>query len=237
MPTGRWLHVAVSVDRDDPTGLRFYVNGAPHGPDLDPTDRQGSLTNPEQLRIGATRTGVHDLFWWFFNGRIDEIELFNLVLTPDEVFDIWYADSLGKCKPVRPGICECGEWTHPLRVDYIIGGPRKPIFPGSAICGETVRLFTQGQRISIINFTGDFTCTGDANCLAEYTWELTDPLGALIKGGSGKNINVNFRASKYGDYTLIIQPICGNKECPPCEITFYVTTIQLPPLEKEKEKE
>ena len=141
------------------------------------------------------------------------------------------------CYEIPPPVdrlCECGEWTDPPQVDYTIGSG-KIIFPGSATCGETVRLFMKGQKISISNFTGDFTCKGDANCLAEYTWELTDPSGTLIKGGSGKNINVNFRASKYGEYTLIIQPICGSKECPPCEITFYVTTIQLPPLEKEKE--
>src|SRR5207302_7339036 len=62
--------------------------GGPNG-SVAPTDG----TNP--LTIGARGGSVGN----FFNGIIDEVEIFNRALTPDEIQFIFDAGSVGKCKP------------------------------------------------------------------------------------------------------------------------------------------
>jgi hypothetical protein len=94
---GNWHHVAVTVSRSLINGILFYKDGVAtqFG---DPTVRSGSLDNTSPLMIG--RQSYTDQFE--FNGILDEIELFNRVLTSQEIVAIFQADSAGKCKPTVP---------------------------------------------------------------------------------------------------------------------------------------
>ncbi|HEV7672022.1 MAG TPA: LamG-like jellyroll fold domain-containing protein [Thermoanaerobaculia bacterium] len=92
---GNWHHVAVTVRRAQHAGIRWYHNGVPVGIG-DPTDRLGSLENDSPLRIG-TRTAASPLTGWFA-GDIDELEIFNRALTPQEVASLFNAGPSGKCK-------------------------------------------------------------------------------------------------------------------------------------------
>ena len=92
---GNWHLIAVTVQRSSTSGIRWYHNGVAFGTN-DPTGRMGSLKNNSPLRIG-TRTADSPLSG-FFLGDLDELELFNRVLTPQEVFNIFQAGSFGKCK-------------------------------------------------------------------------------------------------------------------------------------------
>lgn len=92
---GNWHHVAVTVKRKSGSGVRFYHNGNLVG-FKNPLGRQGSLVNNSPLRIG-TRTAASPLSGWF-DGEIDELELFNRVLTPVEVKALFSAGPFGKCK-------------------------------------------------------------------------------------------------------------------------------------------
>jgi hypothetical protein len=92
---GNWHHIAVTVRRTRHAGLRWYHNGALVGIG-DPTDRLGSLVNDSPLRIG-TRTAASPLSGWFA-GDLDELEIFNRVLTPQEVASIFNAGAQGKCR-------------------------------------------------------------------------------------------------------------------------------------------
>jgi Concanavalin A-like lectin/glucanases superfamily len=93
---GRWHHIAVTVQRKVALGILWYHNGVPFGNPGDPTTRQGSLANASPLRIG-TRTAAPPLTGWF-KGNLDELEIFNRVLTPAEVRGIHGAGPSGKCK-------------------------------------------------------------------------------------------------------------------------------------------
>ena len=105
LTNGNWHHVAVTVDRrNGATGvgtLRWYFNGvnfdttSPGGLG-NPFNRLGSLANNSPLRIG-TRTTANPLTGWF-QGDIDELEIFNRVLTNAEVYGIYQAQGSGKCK-------------------------------------------------------------------------------------------------------------------------------------------
>jgi hypothetical protein len=95
LPTGRWVHVAITVDRDSPTGIRFYYDGVQVGNTGNPIPRSGSLASPAPLRIGGhSQTATGGL-----RGRLDEVELFDRVLWPSEIVTLVRADSVGKCRP------------------------------------------------------------------------------------------------------------------------------------------
>ena len=97
---GNWHHVAVTVKRTVPgKGITWYYDGQPVG-NSDPTDRKGSLVNSSPLRIG-TRTADDPLSGWF-QGGLDELEIYNRKLTDNEVFHIFDAHSVGKCKSAQP---------------------------------------------------------------------------------------------------------------------------------------
>ncbi|MCH7701316.1 MAG: hypothetical protein IID37_06480, partial [Planctomycetes bacterium] len=105
---GTWRHVAVTVDRDDPAGIKFYVDGvlAPPPTVGDPTLRPGDLTNPDDLLIGAAAyTYTPGDGRPFFDGRIDEVEIFRGAITAAEIFAIYNAGHAGKCKPDDGACC------------------------------------------------------------------------------------------------------------------------------------
>jgi hypothetical protein len=99
-----WHHIAVTVDRANTSGLCFYVDGSLVAT-FNPTDRQGDLTNTAPFVIG--RNLISSQVSQSFIGTLDEIELFNRVLSPDEIKGIYNADSCGKCKPATAQICVC----------------------------------------------------------------------------------------------------------------------------------
>jgi hypothetical protein len=88
----QWHHVAVTVDRNQPNGVQFYVDGSPVGTTLDPTPDQGSLDNTSALWIGRGFPS------FYFDGSLDELEVFKRELTATEVWDLFVADDGGKCR-------------------------------------------------------------------------------------------------------------------------------------------
>jgi hypothetical protein len=91
---GKWHFVAVTVERKNTTGGKLYVDGNLIFT-FDPTTRPGSITNTAPLFIGQRHISSATQF----KGQIDEVEIFNGVLSAGEVFSIFAADSAGKCKP------------------------------------------------------------------------------------------------------------------------------------------
>lgn len=104
---GLWHFVAVTVDRNNPNGGKFYRSLGTQGnftietEPFDPTKRQGSLDNGRPLRIGSTTLGGPGSL---FKGGIDEVELFNRALADWEITPIIEAGRYGKCKPCA--ICQ-----------------------------------------------------------------------------------------------------------------------------------
>lgn len=91
---GNWHHVAVTVDRDNTSGVLFYVDGSLVSI-LNPTARQLTLTNTAPFVMARNLISPSETF----AGSLDELELYNRVLDSLEVRSIWAADSAGKCKP------------------------------------------------------------------------------------------------------------------------------------------
>jgi len=75
---GNWHHLVAT--RDNTSGaMNVYVDGVPRGSGAGPT---GPRTAPPTLRIGSIQTGVAS---GFLNGAIDDVRLYDRVLTASEV--------------------------------------------------------------------------------------------------------------------------------------------------------
>lgn len=60
---------------------------------FNPTNRSGNTSNAARLEIGRTTGGGN-----YFDGAIDEVELFNRALSASEITSLWNAGDAGKCK-------------------------------------------------------------------------------------------------------------------------------------------
>ncbi|MGB0383925.1 MAG: LamG-like jellyroll fold domain-containing protein [Ardenticatenaceae bacterium] len=95
---GKWHFIAVTVDRDQPIdGLKLYIDG-PLIEAFSPMNRTGSISNNADLWIGKhhANSAFNRELW--FDGDLDEVEIFNRVLDPTEIQAIYEAGSAGKCK-------------------------------------------------------------------------------------------------------------------------------------------
>ncbi|HEX8088345.1 MAG TPA: LamG domain-containing protein [Blastocatellia bacterium] len=91
---GTWTHVAVTADASTHK-ISFYVNG-------NLVTTSPPIYNPTSLFEGTGWSIGGGPFEQFFGGKIDEVEVFERALSPQEIKDIFLADSHGKCKCVTP---------------------------------------------------------------------------------------------------------------------------------------
>ena len=146
---GQWHHVAAVERRSVPaTGTRLFVDGSLVATFLG-FNPAGNTTNTQPLRIGAMAqfTGVQN----YFNGSIDEVELFQRSLSAGEILSIYQADSLGKCReflyvPLAANICRDGsEVTLTMKIcnyttssqSYNVTFAGLPVGPGCTYSGPT----------------------------------------------------------------------------------------------------
>lgn len=102
LANGTWRHVAVSVERGSSVGISFFLDGAIVGV-ADPTGHPGSLSNGADLVLGAASVLADQTSYLF--AVLDEVQIFDRVLTPHEILEMFESDSLGQCKPRRT--CDC----------------------------------------------------------------------------------------------------------------------------------
>lgn len=82
---GRWNHVCFSFNATSATGLRLYVNGRQDANSPVSVATIGAIdggTNP--FRIGSTSQGGA-----FFHGMIDEVNVWNKIISADEVAELY----------------------------------------------------------------------------------------------------------------------------------------------------
>lgn len=118
---GNWHHVAITVERKNKQGIIFYLDGSSIQY-ADPTSHTASLTNTDNLRIGRNSSAGNNDPIGTFKGILDEIELFNRVLTPAEIKSIFNAGSAGKCKPNGTTSTVWGHVFHDINLDGIFNG-------------------------------------------------------------------------------------------------------------------
>jgi len=78
---GVWHHLGCTFDRDG--NGQVYIDGVADGSAVDITDADGDLGNSDNLTIGAMPNSVAPKY--FFNGSIDEVMIFDRVLSAEQV--------------------------------------------------------------------------------------------------------------------------------------------------------
>jgi len=104
---GQWQFVTVSVQRAYSAGGRLYVNGRTVA-NFNPTSFDPARNPPRfadhqaPLIIGShNRLSGSSASRSYFNGRIDEVEIYKRALASTEVNAMYRAAGAGKCRPVR----------------------------------------------------------------------------------------------------------------------------------------
>lgn len=144
---GSWHMIAISIDRDDPQGVIFYVDGQQAGSPSSPLGRSGSLDSSADLVIGRQHDVGYGVDW--YDGDLDEIEIFRRALTDTEVLAIYDASTHGKCReaallPDRISACAGESVTTSFTVcnyddvPHIYGWQLRPLSVG---CDEAVENF------------------------------------------------------------------------------------------------
>ena len=90
MPTGEWIHIAVTYDVDDRIA-KIYLNG-----EIDGT----AATSGQNVTVSNGHIYIAGLMpaQQFFDGFIDEVSIYKRALSTSEIFEIYTRGSLGKCK-------------------------------------------------------------------------------------------------------------------------------------------
>jgi hypothetical protein len=79
-PQSTWIHVAVTTS----PGLEMYIDGNTTPVATDATGITGSIDNGSNYQTGQTPNGIFD-----GDGRVDDLRLYNTVLTPTEINQIY----------------------------------------------------------------------------------------------------------------------------------------------------
>ncbi len=169
---GQWHFVAVTVDRDQPQGIRFYRDGVLAGTG-DPTIRPGALDNAAPLLIAGHSFNGGGAF----AGELDEIEIFlRRVLGPGDVTELFAAGQDGKCKlGVHVG------WDTP----FCLGQQTALVYP--QVCNRS----TQPQSYHV-SFTGLAPSVLGCQVAGPTAYQIQPPdtLPLLVAPGSCRTLNV-----------------------------------------------
>lgn len=88
-----WHHIAISKDFTGSGTLIFYLDGVADAP----IPQTGSFDYTTNAAIGTRGDAQTDNA---FFGAVDELAIYNRVLTPTEIQSIFNSGTMGKCKPI-----------------------------------------------------------------------------------------------------------------------------------------
>lgn len=197
VPLNTWTHVAVTYDG---ATARTYINGVPMRV---LTGLSGDIiATAGPLKIGSRSEDVLSrLPDDRFNGRIDEVSLYNRALTPEEILAIFNADSLGKC-PVQnssPTITAAAALTRQqgnTGSSATVATVSDLETPASGLTVTATTIPTGITLTNISNASGTITATIAASCTATIGAQtvvltVTDPAG----GTATANLTINVTAN------------------------------------------
>jgi len=152
---GVFTHVAATFDATT-QAIKIYLNGvdtaAPLGAGSTTVDPILDSTTP--VRIGAHKEGAN--VTGFFDGVLDEVEIFDRALSATEIAAIYNAGTAGKCKCTEPPENMTGWWPGEGNLDDIVGG-----YDGT---GDESPSFSPG----VVGMAMDFDGTEDTVTVAGF---------------------------------------------------------------------
>ena len=185
VPTdGQWHMLAVTLDRDNPDGVRFYLDGLPIGVVGNPTLRRGSLSEPHAaLRIGAETAGAPA----GFRGSIDDVSVLRRVLTSEEIQSL-HAVQIGRCNSSA-----AVAWDTPM-CRFASSAQTKALICNSAAVARTYNYSFSGLSSSVC---------GTINGPAVFT-----PFGGSVLVPAGQCVQVPVTIERPSQMTAVGQVGC-----------------------------
>lgn len=171
---GNWHHIAVTVSRTSNQGILFYLDGVAtqYG---NPTTHPNSLTNTDNLRIGKNSASTVSDPIGTFKGILDEIELFNRVLTQAEIVSIYNAGSSGKCKPAGGLSSVYGHLFHDLNGNGIKDITEKPLSGWNVIINGASVITSTTDNFGNFNFADLKPGNYNLSVVSQNGWSHTFP--------------------------------------------------------------
>jgi hypothetical protein len=175
---GQWHHLAGTYDGNT---MSLYVDGALAGS----TSASGAITQSTRpLYLGAELRDNADS--GFLNGQLDEVEIFNVALSGNQIAAIYDAGSGGKCKPATaPPDRQLFNISTRAEVgtgdNVAIGGFIIHTDPsGTTAAAKTRTAVTNTKRVLIRGIGPSLAAFNVANPLQDPVLELHDGNGAII---------------------------------------------------------
>lgn len=182
-----WYHVAMTYDG---SALKLYVNGSLDG------SVSGSGPVPAKavpLRIGGPSSGP-----WWFNGRVDEVSLYQRALSASEIQAVYNAGSAGKClAPTAPSIV-----SQPANQNTTLGGTAS----FSVTANGTQPLFYQWQ----FGTTALLGATNSTLTLTNVQLVNAGPYSVIVSNSAGSLLSTTA--------TLSVNGTCA---APPAELVSW----------------
>jgi hypothetical protein len=210
---GQWHHVAVTVKRNNPQGIHFFMDGVVGALGRDPTPYSGSITPPPSypFRVGSRSSSVDG----FFNGCIDEVEVFNRELGTNEVQSLFNTGPAGKCKSPKlvcsaPKSVPCGTlitFDQPIVNDPCSGSntavaPFGPDMNGGTTCAPTVtRTWLYVDSCGYSNFCSQIVTVIDTNSPV-----ITNPTNLTVDCGTSWNFTTPTAVDPCGISNIVVIP-------------------------------
>lgn len=100
-----WHLVAISVERNNSSGGKWYIDGNSTSV-FNPTILNHSISNTSALLMGKRALGSPQ----YLKGSLDELELFNTIITGEQLQELFFSGVEGKCSnvayaPPLAGLC------------------------------------------------------------------------------------------------------------------------------------
>jgi concanavalin A-like lectin/glucanase superfamily protein/putative Ig domain-containing protein len=179
IPLNEWTHLAISFDG---TTKRLYVNGAQVA-SREQLDALLYDAAAVPMTIGSdfesNKSGNH------FNGRIDEVALYNRALTADEVLSISNADFLGK-NFSQPYFTSPSQWpdgvleaNYTQQLTTILGTPPVSFSLSEGLLPPGMTLSSAGLVSGVPSASGTFGFTARATDAAGISTEQLCALRVL----------------------------------------------------------
>ncbi|MDB6111510.1 MAG: thrombospondin N-terminal-like domain protein, partial [Pedosphaera sp.] len=197
---GQWHQVAVTVKRNDPKGIHFFLDGVVGALGRDPTGQPGSITPPANypLRVGSRSSTVSGLF----PGCIDEVEVFNRELGTNEVQGLFNAGSAGKCKSsslacATNKVVQCGsDWTFdpPVAATPCSGTTSAIIILGTVTNGVCPMVVTRTWQV-VDGCERTNTCSQTVTMVDTTPPVITCPTNMIVMSCSQTGVVVHYTAT------------------------------------------
>ncbi|MBK7393685.1 MAG: VCBS repeat-containing protein [Chloracidobacterium sp.] len=222
--TGSWQHIAVTYDGSGGADqkMKFYVNGVSAA--AASAGGYDSGGTPENNAVSATIGSFGDGSS-LFDGLIDEVEIFNRVLTPGEIANLATAGGAGKCQTPIVQFANSAEMedesqTAAVKVNRTVStsGPTTVTAAtvpggtatGGAACTAGVQYKTTSQLLSFGNGASEQTmsieiCPDlDFETPQTIKLQLSGPSGAAVLGGRSEIfLTINDTATQFTNHAPI----------------------------------